>query len=113
MMELHGRPTAAELVVAVADFLDGDIRDATTGQVRFHARVAANALRMVERELLCAAEAAQVTAALGRLGYVDEPELSVAIRRGDFDDRSDELTASLRILVSHRLAAAHPGYEDP
>ena len=30
---LHGRPTAAELVAAVADFLDTDVRNATDGQV--------------------------------------------------------------------------------
>ncbi|MDT5086134.1 MAG: hypothetical protein QOJ61_3177, partial [Mycobacterium sp.] len=48
----HGRPTAAELVTAVAEFLETDVRESTTGQVNFHARVAANALRIVERELL-------------------------------------------------------------
>ena len=49
---LSGRPTAAELVAAVADFLDNDVRAACGGQVGFHARVAANVLRIVERELL-------------------------------------------------------------
>ena len=48
----HGRPTAAELVAAVAEFLDTDVRKATDGRVNFHARVAANVLRIVERELL-------------------------------------------------------------
>jgi len=48
---LYGRPTAAELVAAVADFLDNDVRSSTEGQVNFHARVAANVLRIVEREL--------------------------------------------------------------
>src|SRR5689334_13993334 len=51
MSWLYGRPTAAELVAAVADFLDNDVRSATEGQVNFHARVAANVLRIVEREL--------------------------------------------------------------
>ena len=36
--ELHGRPSAAELVAAVAEFLDGEVRSATTGAVNFHAR---------------------------------------------------------------------------
>jgi hypothetical protein len=39
---LNGRPTAAELVAAVAEFLEGDVRSATTGSVNFHALVAAN-----------------------------------------------------------------------
>jgi hypothetical protein len=111
MTGLHGRPTGAELVAAVADFLDGDVRAATTGQVNFHARVAANALRMVQRELLGADHAVEVADALRQLGYADEAQLAAAIRRGDLDDRPDELSACLRMLVSHRLAAAHPGYE--
>ncbi len=114
MTDLHGRPTAAELIAAVADFLDKDVRDAVTGQVNFHARVAANALRMVQRELL-APPATEVTAALAALGVADETELADAIRRGAMDnlttDQRDELMSCLRALVGHRLAAAHPGYE--
>jgi hypothetical protein len=106
----YGRPTAAELVAAVADFLDHDVRDAVSGQVNFHARVAANALRMVERELL-AADPVEVTAALAALGAEDEAQLADAIRRGAMDDREADLMPSLRLLVGHRLAAAHPGYE--
>ena len=45
MSGLNGRPTAAELVAAVAEFLEGDVRSATTGSVNFHALVAANVLR--------------------------------------------------------------------
>ena len=71
MSSLYGRPTAAELVAAVADFLDNDVRPATDGQVNFHARVAANVLRIVERELLDQT-AGEVTAALGELGFADE-----------------------------------------
>jgi hypothetical protein len=110
MTDLHGRPTAAELVAAVADFLDHEVRDAVTGSVNFHARVAANALRMVQRELE-APQPAEVTAALGHLGVPDEAALAQAIRDGAMDDRGDELTSALRAIVSHRLAAAHPGYE--
>ena len=35
------RPTAAELVEAVREFLEGDVMDATNGRVRYLARVAA------------------------------------------------------------------------
>ena len=110
MTGLHGRPTSAELIAAVADFLDHDVRGAVTGQVNFHARVAANALRMVERELL-APEPSDFTAALESLGVADEAELADAIRTGAMDNRGDELTSALRSLVGYRLAAAHPGYE--
>ncbi len=106
----YGRPTAAELVAGVAEFLEGDVRASTVGQVNFHARVAANALRIVERELLSGA-ATEVADALRQLGVADEAQLAAAIRRGALDDRADDLTGCLRALVSHRLAVAHPGYQ--
>lgn len=110
MTNMNGRPTAAELIEAVAEFLDGDVRNATTGQVNFHARVAANALRMVQRELLGAGEP-RAPAALQQLGFTDEADLAAAIRRGELDARGDDVTDCLRTLVSLRVAAAHPGYE--
>jgi aminoglycoside phosphotransferase (APT) family kinase protein len=47
----HGRPTASELLDAVRGFLTDDVMPATSGQVAFHARVAANVLGMVAREI--------------------------------------------------------------
>jgi len=111
MSELHGRPTAAELVAAVAEFLDGEVRSTTTGAVNFHALVAANALRIVERELLDSRDDAS-QATLAALGYADEDALAAAIRGGEFDDRDTEVMRCLRELVRHRLTVAHPGYAD-
>lgn len=108
--QLHGRPTAAELVAAVAEFIEGDVREATTGHVNFHARVAANVLRTVERELLDEG-AAQARAALAALGFDDEAGLAAAIRAGELDENARGVTACLRTLVRHRLAIAHPGYD--
>jgi hypothetical protein len=109
---VHGRPTAAELVAAAAEFLERDVREATSGQVNFHARVAANALRMVERELSADLDDADsaVHAALVNLGFADEAELAAAIRAGELDGRTADVTACLRALVRQRLAVAHPGY---
>ncbi len=112
MSSLYGRPTAAELVAAVADFLDFDVRNATDGRVAFHARVAANVLRTVERELLDQT-AGEVTAALGDLGFADETQLAAAIRAGDLDGRAGDVLPCLRVLVRHRLTIAHPGYDEP
>ncbi|MGA7049836.1 MAG: DUF6285 domain-containing protein [Mycobacterium sp.] len=117
---LHGRPTAAELVAAAAEFLETDVRGATSGQVNFHARVAANALRIVERELLDTADS-DARAALAGLGFADEAGLAAAIRAGELDGglhhpegpeaREADVTRCLRALVRHRLAIAHPGYD--
>ncbi|RAU92058.1 DUF6285 domain-containing protein, partial [Mycolicibacter senuensis] len=83
---------------------------ATNGQVNFHARVAANALRIVERELRDTAAGA-ATHALSGLGFTDEAGLAAAIRAGDLDDRSDAVEACLYTLVRHRLSIDHPGYD--
>lgn len=105
----QGRPTAAELVAAVAEFLEGEVRATTSGAVNFHALVAANALRIVERELLDET-ADDAAAALSALGFDTEAEFAAAIRDGTFDARGDEVTTCLRTLVGHRLAISHPGY---
>ena len=104
MSEFTGRPTAAELVAAVAEFLEGDVRANTSGAVNFHALVAANALRIVERELLDAGDPPDL------LGFADEAALAAAIRAGELDGRDTEVLRCLRAVVAHRLAISHPGY---
>src|SRR5262250_759629 len=56
---MQDRPTALELLGAVARFLDEEIVPVTEGRRQFLSRVAANVLRLVERELVCAEEHAQ------------------------------------------------------
>lgn len=107
---LYGRPTAAELVAAVADFLDTEVRPATDGRASFHVRVATNVLRTVERQL-ADATSDEAVAALTALGFDDEPQLAAAIRAGDLDDRATNLLPALRALARHRLEVAHPGYD--
>ena len=106
---LSGRPTAAELVSAVADFLDSEVRDACSGSVGFHVRVAVNVLRTVQREL-SDENAAPVRDALAELGFTDEAALAEAIRAGQMDERGDDVVAVLQLLVRHRLSVDHPGY---
>src|ERR1700722_16319132 len=98
MTTTHGRPTAAELVAAVTEFLESDVRGATEGQVNFPPPVAANVLRIVERKLT--AESTTPT---------DERGLVAAIRDGGFDGRDDEVMTALRPPVYDRLAGPHPG----
>jgi aminoglycoside phosphotransferase (APT) family kinase protein len=48
---LYGRPTAREILAAVRRHLTDDVMPASSGRAAFHARVAANMLGIVEREL--------------------------------------------------------------
>jgi hypothetical protein len=105
----HGRPTAAELVAAVAGLLETQVK---TNDRRAQAEVsaAAETLRIVERELLDK-PAGDARDALAVLGYSNEAQVAAAIRNGDLDHRADDVTAYLRARVSHRLSIAHPGYQ--
>jgi hypothetical protein len=107
----HDRPDAEELVASVREFLERDVMDATEGRVRFHTRVAINALRMVEREL---AEgevmAAEHQARLALLDSPDDAALARAIREGALDDRWDEVTVAVYESVVEKLRIANPGH---
>jgi len=106
---LYGRPTIGELVEAVDEFLAGPVADGTGGQLRFHARVAANVLRTVARQLAAgpgpAERAGRGLAALGQPSFA---ALAAAIRTGAFDGREADLHRFLWATVADRLAVANP-----
>lgn len=105
----HDPPSAAELLAAVRAFLDGDLGD--DSWARYQRRVAANILRIVERELeLGPGQAEAHRTALARLGVADEADLARAIRFGILDDRRDEVLAVVRETVAAKLAVANPAY---
>ena len=111
MTEPHDVPTAAQLVEAVRQFVEGDVMSSTEGRVRFHARVAVNVLAMVQRELeLGPAQAVAHRKALDRLGVADEAQLAAAIRDGRLDDRRAEVLEVLRQTVRAKLEVANPRY---
>jgi len=111
MSEPHDVPTAAQLVEAVREFLERDVMEATEGRVRFHTRVAINALGMVQRELeVGPAQAAAHRASLERLGVRDEAGLAAAIRSGELDDRRSEVIDVLRETVRAKLEVSNPRY---
>ncbi len=111
------RPTAAELLQAVREFLERDVMGTTEGRVQFHTRVAVNALGMIERELTDgpAFAAAERERAAALLGHDDDPrllerELAARIRDGSLDDRLDAVREHVRATVREKLLVANPGY---
>lgn len=106
---LHGRPTAVELIDAVRGFVEADVRDGLEGRVSFHARVAANALAMVERELALGSAPERAHAdRLRGLGVADDAELAQRIRAGRLDDRYDEVRHAVGAAARTRLEVANP-----
>ncbi len=94
---MQDRPTYDELLAAVEHFLDAEIVPNLEGARGFHARVAANALRTVRRELAAedqhlAAEWAGLDAPLGQ---AERPGSRAALREA-IRERNEELCARIR-----------------
>lgn len=107
----HDAPSVDELLAAVERFLGGAVGEATTGQVRFHARVAANAVAIVRRQLAIGPAAAQAHGGrLDLLGVTDDDALALALAAGDLDDRLAEVGGLLAGSVVDKLAVANPAY---
>lgn len=112
---MENRPTAAELVEAVAHW----VRTEALPAMGYHARVAANALDIVHRELAAGPsyfdeDRAALRALLDGPAPDADRELlaavSARIRSGGLDDRFAEVLAALRPLARRKLALDNPRY---
>ncbi len=105
-----GRPTAAELVEAVREYLEG-VMERNEGGARFEARVARNALGVAERELrLGPALVAAHGERLAALGYADDAALAAALRSGSLDDELEVVAPALAASARDQLLVANPAY---
>jgi hypothetical protein len=114
---MQDRPTAAELIGAVREFLEQDVMSAIEGRVAFHMRVAVNALGMVERELELAPdtereEHARAVAILGHDASTREleRELAARIRAGEVTHDDAPVVEHVRATVRDKLRIANPRY---
>ncbi|RRO14726.1 phosphotransferase family protein [Saccharopolyspora rhizosphaerae] len=111
--DLHGRPTAAELIAAARDFLRDEVLAGAEGRMRFQSLVAANVLSTVERELRLGAEQERRhRARLEELGFADRAALAAALRVGEADPWKQDVAALLWSEVSDRLAVANPKHTE-
>jgi hypothetical protein len=115
------RPTAPELLDAVAEYLFSELRPEVPREQRFRVLVAANVCAVVAREIRAGGEPDREDVALFSelLGEeVDDVhaaaiELSKRLRSGELDDRIAELAPRLEEHVRRKLDVARPGYDDP
>ena len=109
-------PKAEELVEAVARWIDS-VRPQLAPRDAFLARVAANALSVVRRELVqgAAAEAAateRLSALLGKDGSLAElnADLCARLREGAMDRDTPGLLAALKANIAEQIAIDQPNY---
>ena len=109
----HDLPSAGELLAAVRDWLVLDVAVSDEPPSPFHARVAANSLDIVRREIELGADHAEAHAArLTELGVADDRELADAIRSGRVDYRDERLRELVWAAVHDKLAVANPRYAE-
>lgn len=118
-VSLHDRPTVAELLAAVRDYLDEEVAATADRRARFRALIAANVLGIVDRELRASADDARFDDdGLRALGYdsgaLDERRrrLCAEIRAGGYDppERFAAAFDYAREAVRRKLAVSNPRF---
>ena len=116
---MQDRPDVSELLEAVAAFLREQVVPATEGRVAFHARVAANSLDIVRREVQLApgAQARELIRLQALLGSDTPADLPAAnrwlcerIAAGQLGPDTPGLVEHLRQTTRDKLAIDQPGY---
>ena len=114
---MQNRPTAIELIGAIATFVEQDVMTKLEGSLGFKCRVAVNALRIIERELdlspgLDASEAARLTELLGTYGPLDElnRDLCQRIRDGEISIDDPDLLDHLKQTTIGKASIDNPRY---
>ena len=115
------RPTAAELLAAIADFLREEAMpalDTAEPRLGFQMRVAVNALAILEREARLgpaadARELARLVKLLDHDGSLADlvRELAQQLREGKRDECDRALMAHLEATVADKIAIANPKWK--
>ena len=116
---MQDRPTAPELLDAMAAKLFGEVRDWVPRERRFQILVLANLCAVIARELRAGKAPDEQDEALFRdLGSEGESprvaaaDLAARIRAGELDDELPAVIARLREHVARKLEIARPGYAE-
>ena len=115
------RPTASELLAAIAAFLREEATptlDKAEPRLGFQMRVAVNSLAILEREARLgpaadATEQARLAKLLGRDGTLIElnRELARQLRTGERDERDAALMEHLDATIADKIAIANPKWK--
>jgi hypothetical protein len=126
---MQDRPTAPELLDALAELLFADVREWVPRERRFQILVAANLCAVIARELRAGEEPSAADAQLFRAllradgpapvpGKADDEareaaaQLAKRIRAGELDDDIEKVAGRLGEHVRRKLDVARPGYAD-
>ena len=119
---MQDRPTATELLEAIAELLEGPLLEATGGALKHQVRVAGNLSRILAREaeLAPAQDAREIQLLAEVLGVASEgrgsaslsSELAARLRLAPDPDLERRAWSALLEIVRGKLAIAKPGHSD-
>jgi Domain of unknown function (DUF6285) len=118
---MQDRPTAPELLDAMAAQLFSEVREWVPRERRFQVLVLANLCAVIARELRAGEgpsleDTRLFVGLLGEEGGAEPRDAAVVlarrIRAGELDDSLDQTIARLRDHVARKLEVARPGYVD-
>ncbi len=114
---MQDAPSTKELIAAVRAFLEEKAMPELKGHTAFHARVAANALAIVERELEQGPgaqddEKARLAILLGKEGSLEELNrtLALGLREGEIDLETPGMKEHLWLTTMDKVAIDQPKY---
>ena len=115
---MQDRPTAPELLDAMAAQLFTEVREWVPRERRFQVLVLANLCSVIAREIRAGSSPDEADSVLfAELGSEEEGvreaagDLARRIRVGELDDRLAEVVVRLREHVRRKLEIARPGYD--
>jgi hypothetical protein len=116
---MQDRPTAPELLDAMAAKLFGEVREWVPRERRFQVLVLANLCAVIARELRAGEGLDEADLALfaelgseGADARAAAADLARRIRAGELDKQLGEVIPRLREHVARKLDVARPGYAD-
>jgi hypothetical protein len=117
---VQDRPTTRELLATLNTFFDEELLPSISGPLQYRVRVAANLVRIIERELALGPthdrnEHAALCGLVEDKGNEDlgamNARLSAAIAAGAFDEDPQRLWSALMDVARAKLAVVKPGYD--
>ena len=115
-MSVFDRPTSKELLEAVIDFIDGEIKsDSYLANKKFKFQIVLNVLNIVKREVETGEEINDKFSELGsnligENGFTIE-KLSQKIRNKEFDHEDKDLVDFLYNLTEEKIKIDNPKYK--
>ena len=112
---IFDRPTSIELIEAVIDFLDSEIKSELPPHLAFKIRIVTNVLKIVQREVNLGDQLSEETKKLiaDAIEDIQDPSMNKfaeAIKNGNAELNKESLKKALIEITKSKLSVDNPNY---